>query len=1105
MSNTLFKKVTATAAALSIVLSIVSPVVGVKAADASTEAANRLAALGVIVDSSANPSAYNLGSSITRREMLKVMMNLSSVEVSDTCEGKFSDLPKSDWGCKYAEAALKAGFIAANPKFRPNDLVTEAEALKMIMQARGVAKKEGVANWADAYAAAAIEAGILAQGAKVSTTTSAKRSMVFVSADSAVTSTTGDAAEGSDDEGMDDLFGDLFGDDEGTDATASGTTSTTASGTTSTVDNGTVVASGDLDVSLNPESASNGAQVPNKGAVRFAKVDLTAGKSDVSLNSIEVKSLGLAEVPSTTKVWFEKNGKRLSSKASFSSERTSVTSFAPSYVVKAGATETLDLYVELDTAAGNDFQFSGNVTSSSAANVKGTFTTNSLRTASYTVAPVTFNVSGSNTTANQSSDAVELARFTLANNDASSETRDVKFQSITLRQLGNADLVDLSDIILERNGAKVSTETTVSGKDVTFVVNDTVKDGGTTATYYVKAKVTSVQNNAGDTYQFTLRNDTDLNAVEVLNGFRSTVTRTTSTLNTYTVNGADVTFARDSSVELSKTYAKGSSDVVFMQGTISSKSAITLEDPTLTFNGTGSDLFSTLYLQIGSSSMSWSATATGTVKFSGVATVNGTATVKVYAKLKDTASSVNVKFNDLTLASFDKKEYVSNQNTVSSSVGSIPGVQVTVGSTVLSVTRTDGLGATKIAVGSKAVLANEIALAVTQGNDVQISNATYTITASGSYTNNVYATLYVDGVAVSSKTINAGTVTFNNLSKVISKTAAKLAVKVDFSDAYTAGDFSAQLTSLDAVDTVTSGSVTVTVPTSATLTVASAIGTLSTSDANPKASLLLAGAKDQKVLAFRVKASNDSVKLRDVMFTGTGLSDLSNFRILTPAAKYINATSNTASAVSFTNLSDTDNYVVAMDKTETFYVVADINTNVKGVANLAIALDAATSYVKSSNGTLSTLVGSNVASNVHAIEENMAVVAKAANSSKDLSTSALRFTVTASGKDSVTLSGASFDNVLSGYTGATTLTVYKDTVSAANIVGTGTVTGNVTFTANKTVDAGSTNTYIVVINGTVEASANTPSWTVRLTNLVVGSINASSYNNMGEFPITETK
>jgi hypothetical protein len=89
--------------------------------------------------------------------MLKVMMNLSSVVVTDTCEGSFSDLPASDWGCKYAEAALKAGFIADNPTFRPKDSVTAAEALKMIMQAKGIAKAEGVNDWKEAYLLSAIK------------------------------------------------------------------------------------------------------------------------------------------------------------------------------------------------------------------------------------------------------------------------------------------------------------------------------------------------------------------------------------------------------------------------------------------------------------------------------------------------------------------------------------------------------------------------------------------------------------------------------------------------------------------------------------------------------------------------------------------------------------------------------------------------------------------------------------------------------------------------------------------------------------------------------------------------------------------------------------
>lgn len=723
MSN-LFKKVTAGVAAAAVAFSVVSPVIGVSANTAAADAAAALAAANII-SAQTSEAGYKLKEKISRREMLKVMMNLSSVEVTDTCEGKFSDLPASDWGCKYAEAALKAGFIAANPKFRPADAVTAAEALKMVMQAKGIAKAEGVTNWADAYLQAAIEAGIVAEGTTLAGGP-AERSTVFVMAASALTTT-----DSSDEDDLDLDLGDLIGGDEddmdGSDETSSGNTSTDGSTP--------VVVGGDVEISLNPASPSNGTQIPNNGTIRFAKVDFTAGDKDVSLNTVELKSVGLAAVSTSTRVWFESNGKRLSGKAAFSSDRTAVVSFAPAYVVKAGSTATLDLYVELATEAGNDFQFSGKIASSSAANNNGSFVTSTLRTATYTVAPVTFNVSGAGTEYNQSNDLVELGRFTVENKDTSSETRDVMFQNITFRQNGNGDLLDLTDLQVERNGVKVSTEVTTNGKDVTFVLNDTVKDSST-AIYYIKAKVANVENNSGDEYQFSLRNDTDLNAVEVLNGYRSTITRASSPntaglLNEYVVKGSDLKFERDSSIELSRNYAKGTNNVILMQGTVSTKQAITLEDPSLGFtisNGVkANELFDTVYLQIGSSTMTWSANTGSTADFLGLATVNSSAQVKVYAKLRDTAPQSTFKFDDLRLTSFDKVEYVSNQNTVSSAVGTVSAVTVSVDSTGLSVTRVDGLGDTKAAVGSKAVTVNGLNLVVNQGNDVQISNAEYTI------------------------------------------------------------------------------------------------------------------------------------------------------------------------------------------------------------------------------------------------------------------------------------------------------------------------------------------------------------------------------------------
>jgi len=104
------------------------------------QAANFLATQWVINDNSSDILDYNLDFNITRREMLKVMMNISWKTVTDSCSGNFSDLTSSDWWCKYAEAALREWFIAANATFRPDDNVTQIEALKMIMQANEISR-----------------------------------------------------------------------------------------------------------------------------------------------------------------------------------------------------------------------------------------------------------------------------------------------------------------------------------------------------------------------------------------------------------------------------------------------------------------------------------------------------------------------------------------------------------------------------------------------------------------------------------------------------------------------------------------------------------------------------------------------------------------------------------------------------------------------------------------------------------------------------------------------------------------------------------------------------------------------------------------------------
>ena len=121
------------------------------------EYANTLAQKGIIENWANSPEKYNFDASISRREMLKIMMLLSEKSVSDTCVWLFQDMWSQDWGCKYAETALTAWFISPNLYFRPDDSVTQIEALKMIMQAQNIEKDSRKSDWKEAYVSKASE------------------------------------------------------------------------------------------------------------------------------------------------------------------------------------------------------------------------------------------------------------------------------------------------------------------------------------------------------------------------------------------------------------------------------------------------------------------------------------------------------------------------------------------------------------------------------------------------------------------------------------------------------------------------------------------------------------------------------------------------------------------------------------------------------------------------------------------------------------------------------------------------------------------------------------------------------------------------------------
>ena len=240
---------------------------------------------------------------------------------------------------------------------------------------------------------------------------------------------------------------------------------------------------------------------------------------------------------------------------------------------------------------------------------------------------------------------------------------------------------------------------------------------------------------------------------------------------------------------------------------------------------------------------------------------------------------------------------------------------------------------------------------------------------------------------------------------------------------------------MNAVDKLTSAAVTYNTPAGATFTIGTAAGTIAESNSNPQAQLLLSTATDQKLLGFKVTATNDNISLYDVALTGTSLDKFTNFRLQDSSGTDVaSATTVTSTGVTFSAMNAP---TIVMDKTANYFVVADVNSITTGTVTLH--LDAATANltnIKASNGTIVDAAGSNVNANAHVIAENTMMVAKATNSSKSLTTSALRFTVTAYGKNQVTLSGIDFTTLLAGYiTGSAQISVYQTTTATANLAG----------------------------------------------------------------------
>lgn len=708
-------------------------------------------------------------------------------------------------------------------------------------------------------------------------------------------------------------------------------------GTGTTVPPVVVVKAGNLNVSMNASSPANLSSIPAAGSVKFATVDFTAGSKDITVNSVTLKRSGLGNSSDISRAYFEKDGIRVSSRSSVSSDNTVVLSFAPAWVIKANSTDSIDLYVDMNaSSAGGEHMFTSTAIDSSAANVVGMISTPTLRTANYTVSTVTFTGAGAGLTAT-ATDAtdLELGQFRLADISTGADERNLLFKSITLRNEGTADLTSVSDLGLYRNGVKVSTVAVMNGKEVTFGLGagDLLKDSQT-ANYYIRGTVNYVDNQNGDTYIFRLRNTTDLNVIEQSTSFRTAISGT-ATLPTYTVNGADVQFKRSTSFALSNSVSPGTNGAVLMKGTISSKTPIYLEEITLPFTAStgASNIANSYKLRIGSSTFTWSANSgTGLVaaSFDGSVSINGTVDVELTADIKSTATAGNINFGPLQLSSFTTKEYQNNQNNIqtTASVGTIQGATVSIVSSKLVVSRNDGISTKTIVEGAQDQLLFGATFSTSQDNAIRVNQ--FVLSGSnGNFNSNLSVTLYdANGNAIKTATYNNGLVTFYGLNMTVAKNAPiTWTARGNFSAGYT-GSLQLTLKSIDAVDSTTSNVVTVSDVAGGTITINGSATVEVAANSSLQSQLLYGGQKNVTIAQFNLNSKNDASNVTDLYLMSTGVTVSGNLGnkinnvTLTDGTATWYGTINGTGMIAFENMV---NNTVALSQTKTYVVKADIN------------------------------------------------------------------------------------------------------------------------------------------------------------------------------------
>jgi hypothetical protein len=522
-----------------------------------------------VISTQSTEAGYRLGDTVTRAELAKITANLGGYTATECAGDVYSDV-SSKLGdlCGYIEALAEAGVIStSNATFRPAAAVTRAEMVKMLLGAVGETGSDTDAGYTDtknlgdlaSYVNRANELGCAADATYFRPNATSSRGEAFKVAACVAQLEPADTTDG-------------------TDTTP---TTTTNSGVTTTT-GVTVLGGGALTVSLDGTAVAQ--YVPkNASSVKVGTVKLAAADKDVTVRSLVVTRSGLGnanDIASTNGVRAAINGVVVSSSADYynATSQKATVYFSPALVVKAGASTSVDVLVNLSGAENSQHQFALDSVNTDGTVTGAPVTLGLLNTTSYTTTTTTANIVASAGTVTPGKAAQSIVKVELT-----AGGRDTKVTGFTLTRSGSTDFTKrLASATVYRNGTAVGT-VSMTNEKLSVSGLDDVLQSGNTQTYEIKADV--LVDSSSSVLGFKWDSTTDVSASEVATGYATQVTATPTTGAVIGFTNVEVTFTKNSTGSV--TLAPGTNNVKFFNGKLTSAVPLTVRALTITAN-TGS-------------------------------------------------------------------------------------------------------------------------------------------------------------------------------------------------------------------------------------------------------------------------------------------------------------------------------------------------------------------------------------------------------------------------------------------------------------------------------------------------------------------------------------